>query len=232
MPLTCRARGRANNRIFVYYLPHMTEYRISELARVSGVTERNIRAYRERGLLDPPCRRGRDAFYDDHHVAQLETVNQLLAQGFTSAHIAAFLDGIRRGDTLTDVLGVHPAWAEVTIDALSTAAQRLVRHGLARVANGRVAITDPAVATAVGAADDPEYYLRLVAEVLDSTRHLIDDLAAQTAAALKAGAHFRPGSGQAGDLAKQVVGGRLRAALEHHLATAELQPLEAGGLQA
>jgi DNA-binding transcriptional MerR regulator len=209
----------------------MTEYRISELAGVSGVTERNIRAYRERGLLDPPRRHGRDAFYDDHHLAQLETINQLLAKGFTSAHIAAFLNGIRRGDALTDVLGVRPAWAEqpVAIDALSTAAQRLVRHGLARVANGRVVITDPAVAGTVGAADDPEYYLRVLADVLDSTRHLVDDLAAQTAAALRAGAPFRPGARRAEDLAKQVVAGRLRAALEEHLATPEARPMEAGG---
>ncbi len=186
----------------------MAEYRISELADVSGVTERNIRAYRERGLLDPPRRRGRDAFYDDRHLAQLETINQLLAKGFTSAHIATFLDGIRRGDALTDVLGVRPAWVEhpVTIDALSTAAQRLVRHGLARVVNGKVAVTDPALAKAVGAAEDPEYYLRLIAEVLDATRHLTDGLAAQTVAALQAGAHFRPGARQAQDLVKQVVG--------------------------
>ena len=209
----------------------MTEYRIGELAGVSGVTERNIRAYRERGLLDPPCRRGRGAFYDDHHLAQLETINQLLAKGFTSAHIVAFLDGIRRGDALTDVLGVQPAWAErpVAVDALSTSAQRLVRHGLARVANGRVAITDPAVANAVGAADDPEHYLRGVAEVLDATHHLIDDLAAQTAAALRAGAHFRAGAQDAEDLAKQVVGGRLRVALENHLALPEVRPPEARG---
>jgi DNA-binding transcriptional MerR regulator len=209
----------------------MAEYRISKLAAVSGVTERNIRAYRERGLLDPPYRRGRDAFYDDHHLAQLQTINQLLARGFTSAHIAAFLDGVRRGDTLTDVLGIRPDVVEqpVTIETLSAAAQRLVRHGLAQVVNGKVTITDPAVARAVKSADDPEYYLRLVAEVLDSTRPLIDSVAAQAAAALQAGAHFRPGVRAAGDLAKHVVGGRLRAALEEHLATPEVASLEAGG---
>ena len=87
-------------------------------------------------------------------------------------------------------------WADqpVAVDALSTAAQRPVRHGLAGVANGRVAITDPAVAKAVGAADDPEYHLRVVAEVLDATRHPIDGLAAQRAAALQAGVHFRTGA--------------------------------------
>jgi len=208
----------------------MTEYRIGDLAAASGVTERNIRAYRERGLLDPPRRRGRDAFYGDHHLAQLQTINQLLARGFTSAHIATFLDGFRRGDALTDVLGVSAAWAEqpVTVDALSTAAQRLVRHGLARVANGRVAITDTAVAKAVDTADDPDHYLRVIADVLDATRHLIDDLAAHTADALRSGAQFRPGAGHAEDLATRVIAGRLRTALQAHLATPEVTPMEAG----
>jgi DNA-binding transcriptional MerR regulator len=208
----------------------MTEYRIAELAEVSGVTVRNIRAYRERGLLDPPCRRGRDAFYDDRHLAQLETINQLLAKGYTSAHIAAFFAGIRRGDELTDVLGVRQAWTEqsVPVDGLSNAAQRLVRHGLARVVNGRVAVTDPAIAEAVSAADEPEYYLRVVAEVLDSTRHLIDDLAAQTTAALQTGSRFRGDVRRVEDLAKRVVTGRLRAALETRVAAPETPPMEAG----
>src|SRR5690349_10951820 len=37
----------------------LAEYRLDDLARISGVTARNIRAYRERGLLDPPRRVGR-----------------------------------------------------------------------------------------------------------------------------------------------------------------------------
>ncbi|TFW32217.1 MerR family transcriptional regulator, partial [Pseudomonas fluorescens] len=49
----------------------LAEYRLDELAQLSGVNARNIRAYRERGLLDPPRRVGRSAYYDDAHVAQL-----------------------------------------------------------------------------------------------------------------------------------------------------------------
>jgi hypothetical protein len=97
------------------------------------------------------------------------------------------------------------------------------------VVNGKVAITDPALAKAVGAADDPEHYVRVIADVLDATRHLVEHLAAQTAAALRAGAHFRAGAQDAEDLAKQVVGGRLRVALENHLAVPEVRPLEARG---
>ena len=46
----------------------LAEYRLEELARISGVSARNIRAYRERGLLDPPRRVGRSAFYDDYQL--------------------------------------------------------------------------------------------------------------------------------------------------------------------
>ncbi|PRC58401.1 MerR family transcriptional regulator, partial [Mycobacterium sp. ITM-2017-0098] len=35
------------------------EYRIDELARLAGTTTRNIRVYRDRGLLHPPLRVGR-----------------------------------------------------------------------------------------------------------------------------------------------------------------------------
>ena len=60
----------------------MSEYRLEELAEQSGVSARNIRAYRERGLLDPPRRSGRSALYDESHLAQLDTINQLLRRGF------------------------------------------------------------------------------------------------------------------------------------------------------
>ena len=209
----------------------MTEYRIFELAKVSGVTERNIRAYRERGLLDPPRRRGREAYYDERHVGQLEAINQLLAKGFTSAHIAAFSEGIRRGDGLTDVLGVQPSWAEppVVVDTLGSAAQRLVRYGLARPFNGRVAVTDAVLANAIRTADDPEFYLRVVAEVLDSTHQLIAGVAVQAAAAVRTGSQFRPGMGGSDDVVKRVVAGRLRAALEEHLAAPQAWARAAGG---
>ena len=60
----------------------MAEYRLQELASLSGVSARNIRAYRGRGLLDPPRREGRSAFYNDHHLSQLRTINELLRKGF------------------------------------------------------------------------------------------------------------------------------------------------------
>ncbi|SDD62122.1 MerR HTH family regulatory protein [Mycolicibacterium neoaurum] len=87
----------------------LTEYRLHDLARASGVSARNIRAYRERGLLDPPRRVGRAAFYDAVHLVQLQTINRLLARGFTSAHIAEFFEAARAGRDLRDALGLDAA---------------------------------------------------------------------------------------------------------------------------
>ena len=85
----------------------MTEYRLIDLATASGVSSRNIRAYRERGLLDPPRRDGRSAIYGDRQLAQLDAITRLLARGFTTAHIAEFLTAIRDGVDLADMLGLH-----------------------------------------------------------------------------------------------------------------------------
>ena len=87
----------------------LAEYRLDELARISGVSARNIRAYRERGLLDPPRRVGRSAFYDDYQLSQLRTINQLLRRGFNSAHIAEFFASMRQGADLADILGIQRA---------------------------------------------------------------------------------------------------------------------------
>jgi DNA-binding transcriptional MerR regulator len=85
----------------------VAEYRIDELAQASGVSSRNIRAYRERGLLQPPRRAGRTAIYDDKHLTQLQVINRLLGRGFNSTHIADFFRAIRGGHDLADVLGLR-----------------------------------------------------------------------------------------------------------------------------
>lgn len=87
----------------------MAEYRLEEIAKASGVSARNIRAYRERGLLDPPRHEGRSAFYGDHHLDQLTVINDLLRRGFNSAHIAEFFAIVRDGGDLADHLGVRAA---------------------------------------------------------------------------------------------------------------------------
>lgn len=75
-------------------MQHVTEFTIGDLARVAGMTERNVRAYQGRGLLPPPHRRGRRAWYGVEHVARLRLVRGLAAHGLTLRVIA---DLVERG---------------------------------------------------------------------------------------------------------------------------------------
>ena len=102
------------------------EYRLTELSRISGVSSRNIRAYRERGLLDPPRRQGRSAFYNAFHLAQLDMINQLLRRGFSSAHIAEFFAS--RVFPILTPLAVDPAHPFPYISGLSLNLAVVVRH--------------------------------------------------------------------------------------------------------
>ena len=55
---------------------------IEELSERVGVTARNVRAYQSQGLVPEPVRSGRVALYDEEHVARVELIRDLRAQGF------------------------------------------------------------------------------------------------------------------------------------------------------
>jgi DNA-binding transcriptional MerR regulator len=65
---------------------------IDELARRTGLTVRNVRAHQARGLLAPPLLRGRTGFYGPEHVARLELVKELQADGFNLEAIRRLLE--------------------------------------------------------------------------------------------------------------------------------------------
>lgn len=87
----------------------MAEYRIDDLARMSGSTVRNIRVYQDRGLLPPPTRRGRTAIYTDAHLSRLRLVVNMLGRGYAFAQIAEMLAAWESGRSLADVLGLEEA---------------------------------------------------------------------------------------------------------------------------
>jgi len=66
---------------------------IDELARRIGMTVRNIRAHQSRGLLPAPEVRGRTGYYGPEHVARLELIQELQADGFNLDLIRRLLDG-------------------------------------------------------------------------------------------------------------------------------------------
>jgi DNA-binding transcriptional MerR regulator len=65
---------------------------IDELAQRTGMTVRNIRAHQSRGLLPPPEVRGRTGFYGPDHVARLELIGDLQADGFNLESIRRLLE--------------------------------------------------------------------------------------------------------------------------------------------
>ena len=196
----------------------MTEYRLEDLAQRSGVSARNIRAYRERGLLDSPRRAGRAAYYDDRHLSQLTAISQLLSRGFSSAHIAEFFASLRRGQDLADALGIAGLdWCRstltLTVPPVDEDARTLVEFGLAREVDGIVELTDPTLVAVVAAADNQQLCVQKIARVVRSAGAVIDGLAESAGAALT---ECRGGGVQAGsgvELAHAVVAARMKQSL-------------------
>lgn len=65
---------------------------IEQLAAESGMSVRNIRAHQARGLLAPPEVRLRVGYYGPEHVAQLQLIRELQADGFNLGGIKRLLD--------------------------------------------------------------------------------------------------------------------------------------------
>src|SRR4051794_15797690 len=70
------------------------EMTIDELARESGMTVRNIRAYQSRGLLPPPEVRARTGFYGPEHLARLRLIADMRGEGMNLRTIKRVLDGV------------------------------------------------------------------------------------------------------------------------------------------
>ncbi|HEX6115856.1 MAG TPA: MerR family transcriptional regulator [Solirubrobacterales bacterium] len=72
---------------------------IDELARRIGMTVRNIRAHQSRGLLPPPEVRGRTGYYGAEHVARIELIKELQADGFNLEAIRRLIEGANGSST-------------------------------------------------------------------------------------------------------------------------------------
>ncbi len=64
---------------------------IDELASRVGMTVRTTRYYATLGLIPPPIRSGRMAYYDDTHLSRLEMVRALQDHGFTLQAIEGYM---------------------------------------------------------------------------------------------------------------------------------------------
>ena len=92
----------------------MNNYRtLAQLSEESGLPARTIRFYIARGLLDGPVKSGRGAVYTAEHLARLEKIRQLQAEGRMLADIAHDLS---RGSPAHAAVAPSPWWQYVIED--------------------------------------------------------------------------------------------------------------------
>ena len=78
-------------------------YTVDELAAATGMTVRTTRYYAGLGLLPPPSRRGRMAYYTVEHRARLDLIRALQDHGFTLAAIEKYLGRVPVDATVEDL---------------------------------------------------------------------------------------------------------------------------------
>ncbi|HEY7916225.1 MAG TPA: MerR family transcriptional regulator [Acidimicrobiales bacterium] len=69
------------------------EMRVEQLSLSSGESVDTIRYYQSKGLLEPPRRQGRVAWYHDGHLERLTRIRSLQQRGFTLATIVRLVNG-------------------------------------------------------------------------------------------------------------------------------------------
>jgi len=134
------------------------EYRLDELARLAGTTTRNIRVYRDRGLLHPPLRVGRIALFNDTHLTRLRLITSMLDRGYNIAHVHEMLSAWEQGKDLGDMLGLESAiagsWATEKPQRMAIVEAkrlvddeagftRMVGQGIIRLEDGEAVIVRP-----------------------------------------------------------------------------------------
>jgi len=67
--------------------------RVEQLSQSSGESVDTIRYYQNKGLLEPPRRQGRVAWYHDGHLERLVRIRSLQQRGFTLATIVRLVNG-------------------------------------------------------------------------------------------------------------------------------------------
>ena len=90
-----------------------TSRTLGELSEESGIPARTIRFYIARGLLDGPVKAGRGAVYTAEHLARLEKIQQLQAEGRMLAEIAHDVNG---GPPVQTAVPPSPWWQHVIQD--------------------------------------------------------------------------------------------------------------------
>ncbi|HEV3227949.1 MAG TPA: MerR family transcriptional regulator [Solirubrobacteraceae bacterium] len=83
--------------------------RIDELAQRSGIASGTIRFYQREGLIHPPQRDGRVAYYEPEHLRRLERIRALQGQHLPLALIRDLLEREDRGEDISGWLALDRA---------------------------------------------------------------------------------------------------------------------------
>ena len=110
------------------------EMTVDELAMRTGMTVRTLRFYASEGLLPPPRRRGRIAYYDAGHRMRLDLVRTLQQHGYTLSAIQRVLARIPDDATPAE----YAVQSAVLAPWLPEQTEELDRTGLERQLGGRL----------------------------------------------------------------------------------------------
>ncbi|MFE7614597.1 MerR family transcriptional regulator [Streptomyces sp. NPDC057496] len=139
---------------------------MEELAKEAGIPVRTVRFYRERGLISPPRREGRIAWYDDHHLARLRTITGLLERGHTLTGIADLARTFESGRDVAEVLGLGEPTEETPV--------RLTPEQLADYFQGETSTENLATALDLGyLATDGDEIVHISRRLLDVSSELV-----------------------------------------------------------
>lgn len=166
---------------------------IDELARVSGVTVRNIRAYQARGLLPPPQVRARTGYYGPGHEARLDLIKELQGEGVKLDVIKKLLDTtggsteqvVRFIRTVRSLFAVEDrqivTLAEL-VERFSETDPNLVKRAqkmglLTEIADGQYEETSPRLMAAAQAMTEMGIPMTRSLDVVEQLRHHADGIA-------------------------------------------------------
>ncbi|WMX48956.1 MerR family transcriptional regulator [Streptomyces roseicoloratus] len=156
---------------------------MADLAAAAGITVRTLRFYRERGLVPPPRREGRIAWYDERHLARLRTISALLERGHTLNGIADLTTAFESGRDVGEVLELGAPTEEEPV--------RLTPEQLADHFAGEVTPENLVAALDLGyLATDGEDIVHISRRLLDVSSALVRE-GVPLAAVLEAGGRVR-----------------------------------------
>lgn len=125
------------------------EFTIDELAARTGLTVRTVRFYATQGLLPPPERRGRVAYYGQVHRLRLELIRTLQEHGYTLAAIERVLARV----PIDAPPAEYAVQSAVLAPWLPDQPERFDRAGLDRRAGRRISDEELGYLEQVGALD-------------------------------------------------------------------------------